>query len=49
MGQCLKIPNFTFSKEVINVNGVPITWSVVNGITQGLTPLGIVKDIQIHW
>ena len=45
---CLDVPWFQPQMEVIEVDGVPVQWEV-SWLMSWYEPLGIVKDIHIHW
>ncbi len=48
--ECLEIPAFQPQKrEAVDVDGMPVAWEVSGVFSPGLTPLGVIKDIYIHW
>ena len=46
---CVVIPELTSKSQVVDIDGIPVRWAISGFFSPGITPLGIVKDIHIHW
>ena len=47
--KCVEVPWFQPTKEVVEVDGLPVVSEVVWGGVKWTEPLGIVQDIHMHW
>ena len=46
---CIDVSWFETIREVIDVDGMPVTWRVSGGSYRKPVSLGIVEDIHLHW